>query len=153
MPAAERDAFLEEMLTRQVHAEVALHNGDVTPRLSTWSQHDPVTVAGAAVPFCSGWPEVRDTFDWVAGLYTSCDDYDFELLAADACGDLAYTVGIERYRASTSSGAVVDSPCGSPTSTGGAATWRIVHRHGDHLPADGRPSPPCPDAVGRTSSG
>jgi cell wall assembly regulator SMI1 len=41
MPAAEREAFLEVMLPEQIRAEVAIHNGDVTPRLSTWSQRDP----------------------------------------------------------------------------------------------------------------
>ena len=47
-------------------------------------------------------------FDWLAATFTACDDYDFELIAGDANGDLAYTVGIERYRATTASGPDVD---------------------------------------------
>jgi ketosteroid isomerase-like protein len=146
MPAAERDAFLEAMLRQQVRAEVAIHNGDVAPRLSTWSQHDPVTLFGAGASFRSGWRDVRAVFDRVAASFASCDDYDFELLAADTCRDLAYTVGFERYRASTSSGAVVlntlrvthvyrREPDG----------WKIVHRHGDHMRPDTMLSEPDRD--------
>jgi ketosteroid isomerase-like protein len=107
MPAAEREAFLQGMLPQQIQAEVAIHNGDMAARLSTWSHHDPVTVFGAGVCFRSGWRDVRAVFDWVAASFASCDDYNYELLAADARGDLAYTVGIERYRASTPSGTAV----------------------------------------------
>src|SRR5206468_3669981 len=90
-------------------AEIALHNGDIAPRLATWSQDDPVTLFGAAVGFRTGWNDVRAVFDWLASSFAACDDYNFELLAADARGDLAYTVGIERYRARTTSGAEVDN--------------------------------------------
>src|SRR5436305_15107701 len=48
LPAVERKAFLEVMRSEQIRAEVAIHNGDMTPRLSTWSQRDPVTLFGAA---------------------------------------------------------------------------------------------------------
>jgi ketosteroid isomerase-like protein len=135
MPAAEREAFLSSTLPRQVDAEVAIHNGDATPRLATWTRHQPVTVFGAGVPFRSGWSDVRAVFDWVASLFTSCDDYDYELLAADACGDLAYTVGIERYRAATSSGTtVVNTLRVTHVYRREAGDWKIVHRHGDHMP-------------------
>ena len=81
-------------------------------------------------------------FDLVAGGFRSCDDYDFELLAADACGDLAYTVGIERYRASTTDGAVVDNTLRvTHVYRREEDGWRIVHRHGDHMPVDMRPPP------------
>ena len=135
MPAAEREAFLKVMLPEQIRAEVAIHNGDLTPRLSTWSQRDPVTVFGAAVPFTSGWNDLRAVFDWLAGTFVACKTYDFELLAADASGNLAYTVGIERYRASTADGRVVENELRVThvyrREDGG---WRIVHRHGDHGP-------------------
>jgi ketosteroid isomerase-like protein len=135
--AAERDAFLATMLPRQIRAEVAIHNGDVTPRLSTWSRCDPVTVFGAAVPFSSGWAAVRSVFDWVATSFTSCDDYDFEVLAADARGDVAYTVGVERYQARTAAGTTVDNELRvTHVYRREPEGWRIVHRHGDHMPAD-----------------
>ena len=138
MPATERDAFLQAMLPAQIRAEVAIHNGDVTPRLSTWSRCDPVTVFGAAATYRSGWRDVRAVFDWVAASFVSCDDYDFELLAADARGDLAYTIGIERYRASTTAGATVHNRLRvTHVYRREAHGWKIVHRHGDHMPTDG----------------
>ena len=98
MSTAELETFLGSTLPDQIRAERALHNGDLTPRLSTWSHHDPLTLFGAGVPFRSGWTDVRAVFDWLATTFTACDEYDFELIAGDADGDLAYTVGIERYR-------------------------------------------------------
>lgn len=143
MSAAERDAFLDEMLPRQMQAGVAFRNGNLGPWVSTWSQHDPVTVTGAAVPLASGWDDVLATFQWVAGLYASCDDFDFELLAADASGDLAYTVGVERYHASTPDGRAVDNTLRvTHVYRRDPDGWRIVHRHGDHMPTDPRRTQP-----------
>lgn len=136
MPAAERQAFLEVMLPEQIRAEVAIHNGDLTPRLSTWSQRDPVTLFGAAFSFTSGWKDLRAVFDWLADTFVACATYDFELLAADASGDLAYTVGIERYRATTADGRVVENELRvTHVYRREDGAWRIVHRHGDHGPA------------------
>ena len=137
MSRGERDAFLDATLESQMQAEVALHNGDVTPRLSTWSHTDPITVFGAGVPWRTGWCDVRAVFEWVASSFTSCDEYDFELIAADADGELAYTVGIERYRATTADGRVVQNELRAThvyRRENGA--WKIVHRHGDHVPED-----------------
>ena len=115
----------------------ALHNGDLTPRLSTWSQQDPVTLFGAGVSQCSGWSEVHPVFEWLATTFVACDDYEFDLVAADASGDLAYTVGIERYVARTASGDVVKNTLRAThvyrRETDG---WKIIHRHGDHMPED-----------------
>jgi ketosteroid isomerase-like protein len=137
MPTAELTAFLESTLEDQIRAERALHSGEVTPRLATWSHRDPVTLFGAGVPFRSGWDDVRAVFDWLATTFTTCHDYDFELLASGADGDLAYTVGVERYRATTASGAVVENTLRVThvyrRETDG---WKIVHRHGDHMPDD-----------------
>jgi hypothetical protein len=44
---SDRDDFLEWVRTRLYHAELALHNGDATPRLAIWSTKEPVTVLGA----------------------------------------------------------------------------------------------------------
>ena len=60
-----------------------------------------------------------------------------ELLAADACGDLAYTVGIERYAASTTSGSTVHTELRvTHVYRREPSGWKIVHRHGDHIPED-----------------
>jgi len=134
MSATERAAFLESTLAGQIKAERALHDGDVVPRLSTWSHDDPVTVFGAGVPLSKGWSAVRAVFDKVASSFATCEDYDFELIASDADGDLAYTVGIERYRATTTSGATVNNTLRvTHVYRREADGWKIVHRHGDHM--------------------
>jgi ketosteroid isomerase-like protein len=135
MPAAETRAFLDATLPGQLRAEIAIHNGDDTPRLSTWSHDDPVTIFGAAVPFTSGWHDVRQVFTWLARTFATCDDYDYELLAAEADGDLAYTVGIERYAATTTDGRTVHNELRvTHVYRREADGWKIVHRHGDHGP-------------------
>jgi ketosteroid isomerase-like protein len=137
MRTTEFETFLESTLAAQISAERALHNGDVVPRLSTWSHHDPVTVFGAGVPRRTGWRDIRPLFDWLAATFTACDEYDFELVAGDANGDLAYTVGVERYRATTASGARVDNTLRvTHVYRREPDGWKIVHRHGDHMPAD-----------------
>jgi ketosteroid isomerase-like protein len=131
----ETDEFLAEMLPRQLAAEQALCRGDVGVRSETWSQRDPVTLFGAAVPVRRGWDEVNDTFHWLAGRFSALHDYEFELVAAGASGDLAYTVGFEHKTV------VVDGERATYTlrvthvyrREDGA--WKIVHRHGDYPPA------------------
>lgn len=137
MSTTEGLAFLEAMLHDQLEAERALHNGDVTPRLSTWSHSDPVTVFGAGVPYRTGWTDVRAVFEWVASSFTACDEYEYELIAADAAGDLAYSVGIERYNAQRVSGEWVRNALrATHVYRREPNGWKIVHRHGDHLAED-----------------
>ena len=137
MAPAERRAFLDATLPEQLRAERALHNGDLTPRLSTWSHCDPVTLFGAAVPVRRGWREIRPVFDWLASTFVACDDYEFEVVAADAAGDLAFTAGIERYRATTAKGVEVQNALrATHVYRREAGLWKIVHRHGDHVPDD-----------------
>jgi ketosteroid isomerase-like protein len=137
MWTAELDQFLESTLAAQISAERALHDGDVTPRLSTWSHRDPVTLFGAGVGCRTTWSEVLPVFERLAERFNGCDEYDFELIAAGADGDLAYTVGIERYRAVTAAGATVDNTLRvTHVYRREPDGWKIVHRHGDHLPAD-----------------
>ena len=137
MAAAERRAFLDATLPEQLRAERALHNGDLSPRLSTWSHCDPVTLFGAAVPVRRGWGEIRPVFDWLAATFVACDHYEFEVVAADAGGDIAYTAGIERYRATTAQGIEVQNALrATHVYRREAGLWKIVHRHGDHVPDD-----------------
>ena len=147
--ATEVDEFLETMLPRQLDAERALCRGEAGAREATWSQRDPVTLFGGAVHLRRGWDEVNETFHWLGGRFSEVrlQDYDFELVAAGASGDLAYTVGFERKSF------VVDGDPASYTLRvthvyrREAGTWRIVHRHADYPPGvddanDERPIPP-----------
>jgi hypothetical protein len=115
----EAEDFLTEMLPKQVAAERAIHNGDVEPRLALWSRTDPVTLFGAGYSG-TGWNDLNAIFHNVASWFSDSTEYDFEVVAAGASGDLAYTVGYEHNR-------------------GDEGQWRIVHRHGDFPPAADQP--------------
>jgi len=134
MSAVEREAFLASTLPAHNRAEVALRNGDLAPRLETWSHEEPVTVFGAAVTFRHGWTDVLALFQWLVGSMGVCEAYDYELLAADASGDLAYTVGIERYEVTRASGERVRNALRvTHVFRREDGAWKVVHRHGDHL--------------------
>ena len=134
--ATETERFLAEMLPRQRAAERAIHNGDVEPRLALWSRADPVTIFGAKQSG-SGWADLEPLFRKVASWFSDSAEYEFEVIAAGASGDLAYTVGYEHNRVK------VD---GQPRTYTLRVThvyrredgqWRIVHRHADVPPAEG----------------
>jgi ketosteroid isomerase-like protein len=133
--ATETERFLAEILPRQRSAEQAIHNGDPEPRLALWSRTDPVTVLGAKTS-ASGWPDLERMFRTVASWFSDSSAYEFDVIAAGASGDLAYTVGYERNRVKVG---------GEPRTYTLRAThvyrredgqWRIVHRHADVPPAD-----------------
>jgi len=79
-------------------------------------------------------------------VLSDSEAYKFEIIAAGASGDLAYTVGYERNRVKVE---------GVPTTYTLRVThvyrredggWRIVHRHGDR-PPDGVAAFPARDAT------
>jgi ketosteroid isomerase-like protein len=130
------DDFLNRTLSRQVKAEEAIHNGDPAPRLAMWSTRDPVTLFGAATSK-SGSDEVRRFFPVLASQFSNCTAYRFELVAAGASGDLAYTVGYEHSSVS------IDGTPVAPYTLRVThlyrredGEWKIVHRHGDPPPVD-----------------
>ncbi len=129
----ETEGFLASVLPRLTEADIALHNGDAGPRKAMWSHDDPVTLFGAARS-ANGWGELRQLFDWLESQFSN-GSYEYEVLAADASGDLGYIVGIEH----------------SSVSIGGAQPeayelrvtticrrenreWKVVHRHADPKP-------------------
>ena len=89
----ETELFLADMLPKQRAAEQAIHNGDPEPRLALWTRDDPVTVFGAGMNGF-GWAEVEPLFKTVASWFSDSEAYEFEVIAAGASGDLAYTVGL-----------------------------------------------------------
>jgi hypothetical protein len=113
---SELDDFLTPTLARQVEAEKALINGDPGPRLAMWSTQEPVTVFGA-IKSDIGSEEVRRVFRWLATRFSSCTDYRFELVAAGASGELAYTLGYEHFSSPWTAARSSRLPCASPTST------------------------------------
>jgi len=134
--STETERFLAELLPLQRAAEQAIHNGDVEPRLALWARTDPVTLFGAKMS-ASGWADLEPMFRTVASWFSDSSEYEFEVIAAGASGDLAYTVGYEHNRVK------VD---GEPRTYTLRAThvyrredsqWRIVHRHADVPPENG----------------
>ncbi|WP_258802321.1 nuclear transport factor 2 family protein [Pseudarthrobacter sp. NS4] len=127
---ADRDDFLAWVRTSLYEAELAIHNGDAGPRRAVWSRSEPVGVLGAWRN-AFGQQELDKLFTGLAKQFSNCTSYEFELLAYDVEGDMAYTAGLEHTSAS------VD---GEPRSYVLRVTqiyrredgeWRVAHRHGD----------------------
>jgi ketosteroid isomerase-like protein len=132
------EQFLAEMLPPQRAAEQAIHNGDVEPRLALWSRTDPVTLFGAKLS-SSGWADLEPTFRTVASWFSDSQEYEFEVIAAGASGDLAYTVGYERNRVTVDGRPRIYTLRATHVYRREDGQWRIVHRHADVPPVDDHP--------------
>ena len=122
-------------LAQQAEAEAAFHQGDPGPRMEMWSRRDPVTLFGAAGMFNSGWDELSRTFPRVASRFSDVSGYSFDVLAADARGDMAYAVGYERFTGSIDGRPVEEVTVRSThVYRREDGEWKIVHRHGDNPP-------------------
>jgi ketosteroid isomerase-like protein len=136
----ELEDFLSKTIPRQIKAEEAIHNGDVSLRLEMWSTKDPVTIFGAFGPCNSGTDEVTRTFKWVASIFSNCTYYNFELIAAGVSEELAYTVGYEDSVRAVSGGPQESSKLRvTHIYRKEKGEWKIVHRHADFLPVDQSP--------------
>jgi ketosteroid isomerase-like protein len=132
------EEFRTTMLERQVAAEEAFVRGDPRPRMELWSKRDPVTLFGAIGMFESGWGKLSETFSWVASRFSDVTDFRFDVELVAVSGDMAYTLGYERFNGSIA---------GRPTEPVTVRVthvyrredgeWKIVHRHGDNPPSHG----------------
>ena len=127
---SDRDDFMAWTQSRLRDAETALHNGDPAPRLAIWSTREPVSVLGAARS-AVGQEAVRDLFRGLGDTFSDCTSYEYEIVAADVVGDMAFTAGYERTQASIN---------GEPRRYVLRATqiyrredgeWKVAHRHAD----------------------
>ncbi len=132
--STETEEFLANMLPRQRAAEQAIHNGDVEPRLALWSRQDPVTLYGAKL--CgSGWADLEPKFREVASWFADSVAYNFEVVAAGASGDLAYTVGYEHNDVSVEGQPMRYTLRVTHVYRRENGHWHIVHRHADVPPS------------------
>jgi ketosteroid isomerase-like protein len=134
---SERDDFLQSVVPRLTEVDTALHNGDAKPRLALWSANDPLTLFGAAVS-TTGREEIASVFEWLAGRFSNCASFEYEVMAADARGDLGYIVGIEHTTASV--GGAPPAPSSLRVTTilrREEGEWKVVHRHADPIPDSG----------------
>ena len=134
----ETDSFVAEMLPRQRAAEQAIHNGDAEPRIALWSRTDPVTVFGAKMS-ASGWADVEPLFRNVASWFSDSAEYEFEVTAASASGNLAYTIGYEHNQVKVDGRPRTYTLRVTHVYRREDGQWRIVHRHADVPPTDGGP--------------
>ena len=99
----------------------------------------------SAPPYRCGAAGTRsdETFHWVAGRLSGKQlrHYDLELVAAGACGDLAYTVGLEHKTFVVAGEPVSYTLRVTHVYRREDGVWRIVHRHGDRPPTEGAPTP------------
>ena len=132
-----RDDFLAWVQSVLRDAEVALHNGDDAPRQAIWSREEPVTVLGAWKS-AVGQEQVRDLFQQLAGTFSDCTSYAYEVVAAEVIGDMAYTTGYEHTRASVNGEPRTYTLRATQVYRREGGEWRVAHRHGDTVTeADG----------------
>jgi ketosteroid isomerase-like protein len=131
-----------QTLARQAEAEEAIVHGDPVPRMDLWSRRDPVSLFGAGTGDCrTGWTQLSRIFGWVASTFSDVSDFRFDVEVVEVGGDLAYTVGYERF-----SGSIDGRPVAPITVRvthvyrREDGEWKIVHRHGDSATADVSPS-------------
>ncbi|WP_394550627.1 nuclear transport factor 2 family protein [Agromyces sp. MMS24-JH15] len=127
---SDREEFLTWLDDELVQAERAMMNGDDAPRRSIWSSGDPVSVFGAwrsAV----GRAALVEAFDAVARNFSDCSAWEFDLIAYDVVGDMAYTVGYERITASIDSEPRTFTLRATQVYRREGGAWKVVHRHAD----------------------
>jgi ketosteroid isomerase-like protein len=135
----ETDQFLAAMRARITETEIALHDGSSGPREAMWSRTDPLTLFGAEMSG-RGWDEIGPIFDALGKRFSDCSSYHNEIIAAEARGDFAYTVALERITASVNGAEPKPYVLRATTIfRREAGQWRVVHRHGDALAADVQP--------------
>jgi ketosteroid isomerase-like protein len=135
-PVTETEQFLAAMSRRITVAEIALHNGDPGPRIAMWSRADPLTLYGAGMSG-RGWSEIGPIFEALGEQFSNCLSYENEIVAAEAQGDLAYTVALEHTTASINGAEPKPYVLRATTIFRREdGEWKVVHRHGDALTAD-----------------
>ena len=131
----QREEFITWVHTVLRDAEVAILNGDPSPRRAIWSGNETVSVLGAWRN-ARGQAEIGELFAQLGASFSDCTSYDFELLEAEVLNDAAYTVGFEHTSASVN---------GVPSTFIVRATqiyrredgeWKVAHRHGSAPPVD-----------------
>ena len=126
----DRDEFVAWVKTKLYDAEVALHNGDAAPRRALWSLNEPVSVLGAWRN-AYGQHELDELFAVLARSFSDCTSFEFELLAFDVAGDMAYTAGLEHTTASIDGQSRSYTLRATQVYRREGGEWKVAHRHGD----------------------
>ncbi|MDQ4038452.1 MAG: nuclear transport factor 2 family protein [Actinomycetota bacterium] len=126
----DRDDFLAWVNTASYEAELALHNGDPAPRRALWSRNEPVSVFGA-LRNAHGQADIDELFTFLGNTFSDCTSSEFELLAYDVVGDMAYTAGLEHTSKSVNGQPRTFTLRATQVYRREGGEWRVVHRHGD----------------------
>jgi ketosteroid isomerase-like protein len=136
----EVEEFRATILARQAEAEEAfVTQADAGPRMKLWTRRDPVTLFGALGMSEAGWERVGQVFEWAAARFSKVSDFRFEVEVAHVSGDMAYTLGFERFNGSIA-GRPVEPVLVRVTHIYRRedGEWKIVHRHADNPGPDTR---------------
>ena len=137
---------LDDLRDRYHHSVEALIQGDPEPQMVLWSRRDDVTLANPYGPPAKGWERVCQVAARAASLMREGEGLTFDRVSGYETDDLAYDVGIQRFRAKVG-GSVDMAPVALRVTRvfrreeGG---WRIVHRHADTITEEGWPEPVGP---------
>jgi ketosteroid isomerase-like protein len=135
----EVEAFVKSILARHIEAEDAIVHGDPRPRMELWSRRDPVTLFGAIGMSESGWEELSQTFTWVASRFSKVSNFRVDIELVEVSGDMAYTLGFERFEGSVAGRAVEPITVRvTHIYRREEGEWKIVHRHADNPGRDPR---------------
>jgi ketosteroid isomerase-like protein len=135
----EVEDFRATILARQIEGEEAFVHGDPRPRMELWSRRDPVTLFGAIGMSESGWEQLGRTFTWVTSRFSSVSDFRFDVEVVEVRGDMAYTLGFERFNGSIAGRPVEPvAVCVTHIYRREDGEWKIVHRHADNPGRDPR---------------
>jgi ketosteroid isomerase-like protein len=126
----DRDEFLNWVNTALYDAERALHDGQAAPRRALWSRNEPVSVLGAWRN-ANGQQEIDELFEALAESFSDCTSFEYELLAYDAVGDMAYTAGFEHTSVSVDGEPRQYTLRVTQVYRREQGEWRVAHRHGD----------------------
>ena len=126
----DREDFLTWVRTALYEAERALHSGESAPRRALWSRNDPVSVLGAWRN-ANGQDELDELFTSLGNSFSDCSLFEFELLAYDVVGDMAYTAGFEYTSASVDGQPRTYTLRVTQVYRREEGEWRVAHRHGD----------------------
>jgi ketosteroid isomerase-like protein len=117
-------------LALQNEAEEAFVLGDAGPRMALWSRHNPVSLAGALGIVEVGLERLAEAFSKIAARFSDVSDFHYEVEVAEVLGDMAYTLGFERFTGSIGERPVEDVEVRvTHVYRRESGEWRIVHRH------------------------
>jgi ketosteroid isomerase-like protein len=130
---------LDELRDRYHRSVAALIQGDPEPQKVLWSRRDDVTLANPYGPPAKGWERVCQVAASAASLLREGEGLTFDRVSGYETADLAYEVGIQRFRAKLAGADM--APIALRVTTIFRREddgWKIVHRHADTI-TDERP--------------